>query len=46
MRQATFRLAGARSEEGEPLAVIQPNARVRLDLPAGVRAGDLLRKRR
>jgi U32 family peptidase len=43
MRQATFRLAGARSEAGEPLTVVQPNARVRLDLPAGSRAGDLLR---
>jgi putative protease len=46
MRQATFRLAGARSEAGESLAVIQPNARVRLDLPAGSRAGDLLRRQR
>jgi putative protease len=43
MRQAAFRLGGARSEEGEPLTVVQPNARVRLDLPAGTRAGDLLR---
>ena len=46
MRQATFRLAGARSEAGEPLTVVQPNARVRLDLPPGARAGDLLRKKR
>jgi putative protease len=46
MRQATFRLAGARSEAGESLTVIQPNARVRLDLPAGSRAGDLLRRQR
>jgi len=46
MRQATFRLAGARSEAGEPLTVIQPNARVRLDLPTGSRAGDLLRRQR
>lgn len=46
MRQATFRLSGARSEAGETLAVIQPNARVRLDLPADSRAGDLLRLRR
>jgi putative protease len=44
LRQATFRLEGARSEEGEALAVIQPNARVRLDLPPGTRAGDLLRR--
>lgn len=46
MRQASFRLESARSEEGEPLAVIQPNARVRLTLPEGTRAGDLLRKER
>jgi putative protease len=46
MRQATFRLTGARRETGETLAVIQPNARVRLDLPAGSRAGDLLRMSR
>lgn len=46
MRQAVFRLAGARSAEGEPLTVIQPNAQVRLELPAGARAGDLLRRRR
>lgn len=44
MRQATFRLTAVRSEEGEALSVVQPNARVRLDLPAGTRAGDLLRK--
>jgi hypothetical protein len=46
MRQAFFHLTGARSEAGETLAVIQPNARARLDLPAGSRAGDLLRMRR
>ena len=46
MRLASFRLEGARNEEGEPIAVIQPNARVRLDLPVGTKAGDLLRKRR
>ena len=46
MRQAVFRLAGARSAEGEPLTVIQPNAQVHLELPAGARAGDLLRRRR
>lgn len=46
MRQAVFCLTRARSEEGEPLTVIQPNARVRLDLPAGTRVGDLLRRRR
>ncbi|MCM2264321.1 MAG: U32 family peptidase C-terminal domain-containing protein [Desulfuromonadales bacterium] len=46
MRQACFRLEGARSEAGEALTVIQPNARVYLDLPGGAKAGDLLRKRR
>ncbi|MHB8708953.1 MAG: peptidase U32 family protein [Desulfuromonadales bacterium] len=46
MRQARFRLEGAWNTEGEPLAVIQPNARVRLKLPSGTQAGDLLRKRR
>jgi putative protease len=44
MRQATFRLEGARGEEGEALMIVQPNARVRLDLPPGTRAGDLLRR--
>ena len=46
MRQANFRLGGARSEAGETLTIIQPNARVRLDLPLEARAGDLLRKKR
>ncbi len=44
LRQNSFVLAGARNLDGGPVAVIQPNARVRLDLPAGSRAGDLLRK--
>ena len=43
MRQATFRLERAFSLEGEPLQVVQPNARVRLALPPGALAGDLLR---
>ena len=30
--------------EQEPVPVIQPNALARLGLPAGTRAGDLLRK--
>jgi putative protease len=46
LRQATFCLTAACSAAGEPVAVIQPNARVRLELPAGTRAGDLLRCRR
>ncbi len=44
MRQASFRLAAAHDLEGGTLSVVQPNARVRLKLPAGARAGDLLRK--
>jgi putative protease len=44
MRQATCRLASARSEDGDELTVIQPNARVRLPLPPGTRRGDLLRQ--
>ncbi|TLM65434.1 MAG: peptidase U32 [Deltaproteobacteria bacterium] len=46
MRQGVFHLAAASNGEGAPLTVIQPNARVRLKLPAGTRAGDLLRKPR
>ena len=46
MRQATFTLEQAWNEEGEYLAVVQPNARVRLQLPPAARAGDLLRKSR
>lgn len=45
MRQTSFRLAAACGAEGEPLSVVQPNARVRLALPEGTRAGDLLRRR-
>jgi len=46
MRQSRFCLETAWNEDGEPLTVIQPNARVRLDLPPGAKAGDLLRKER
>ncbi|NJC87152.1 MAG: peptidase U32 [Desulfuromonas sp.] len=46
MRQTRFNLQIARNEDGEPLGIIQPNARVRLELPSGARAGDLLRKAR
>ena len=46
MRQATFTLEQAWNEEGEYLPVVQPNARVRLQLPPEARAGDLLRKSR
>ena len=44
MRQALFRFETARDLEGEPVKVIQPNALARVMLPAGARAGDLLRK--
>jgi putative protease len=44
MRQATFVLEAAWNAEREPVPVIQPNALARLGLPAGTRAGDLLRK--
>lgn len=46
MRQERFCLENAWNEEGEPVAVVQPNARVRLAVPPGTRAGDLLRKER
>jgi putative protease len=44
MRQATFRVGAVQGEDGSPLSVVQPNARVVLELPAGAQAGDLLRR--
>ncbi len=44
MRQATFRLEAAYDLEGGELKVVQPNALVRLKLPAGAKPGDLLRR--
>ena len=44
MRQAAFRLTAAADLDGGELKVVQPNALVRLRLPAGARSGDLLRK--
>lgn len=44
MRQATFRVGELQGEAGSPLSVVQPNARVVLELPAGAQAGDLLRR--
>lgn len=44
LRQSAFVLTGARDLDECPVTVIQPNARLRLDLPPGSRAGDLLRK--
>lgn len=44
MRQATFRAARICTGKGETVPAAQPNARVRMKLPAGARAGDLLRR--
>ena len=44
MRQAPFLAAELQDASGLPLPVAQPNALVRLSLPAGARAGDLLRR--
>ncbi len=44
MRQTSFEVPVARSREGEPLTVIQPNSLVYLTLPEGARKGDYLRR--
>lgn len=44
MRQVTFRVGEVQGEGGLPLSVIQPNAKVVLELPAGAQPGDLLRR--
>jgi len=44
MRQAEFVAAAAVSDLGEKLTTVQPNALVRLPLPAGACPGDLLRR--
>lgn len=44
MRQAVFRVEPVVSAEGQSLAMVQPNARVRMALPAASRPGDLLRR--
>ena len=46
MRQASFEVRDPMTEGGAPLSVVQPNAQVLLPLPAGARAGDLLRRNR
>jgi U32 family peptidase len=46
MRQARLVVAELQDSAGLPLAVAQPNALVRLSLPAGARPGDLLRRER
>jgi len=44
MRQAWFTVGEVVRETGEAVEVVQPNARVMMPLPAGSRAGDLLRR--
>ncbi len=44
MRNSPLVAGELRNEEGEAVAVAQPNARLRLVLPAGARPGDLLRR--
>jgi putative protease len=44
MRQVAFRVGPVRTAEGGALSVVQPNARVKMELPAGARLGDLLRR--
>lgn len=44
MRQAEFVFSEAYNEQGERLATVQPNALVRMALPEGTQAGDMLRR--
>lgn len=44
MRQARFEVREMRREDGAPADVVHANARVLLPLPAGARAGDLVRR--
>ncbi|MFO7831457.1 MAG: U32 family peptidase [Desulfuromonadaceae bacterium] len=44
MRQSEVVIHSARNLKDEPCAVIQPNARVRLELPPDTRPGDMLRR--
>ncbi|EAT16617.1 peptidase U32 [Desulfuromonas acetoxidans DSM 684] len=44
MRQVTFTVPPCQDEQGEPVAVIQPNARVWMTIPGTVAVGDLLRR--
>lgn len=44
MRQASFRVGAVAAEDGRALQVVQPNARVLMELPAGTSPGDLLRR--
>jgi len=44
MRQARFTVGALHSEQDVPLNVGQPNGRILMELPAGARVGDLLRR--
>lgn len=44
MRQACFDVPAACALDGRPVTVMQPNSRVRMQLPPSARAGDLLRR--
>jgi putative protease len=44
MRQAEFVFVEAFNEQGEAIATVQPNALVRMKLPAAVQSGDMLRR--
>lgn len=44
MRQSEFTFAGAVNPQGETITTVQPNALVRMSLPAGAAPGDLLRR--
>jgi putative protease len=46
MRGTGFHAGELLSENGEPLAAGQPNARIVMDLPDGTQPGDLLRRER
>ncbi|NIQ96797.1 MAG: U32 family peptidase [Desulfuromonadales bacterium] len=44
MRTESFTAGALANAQGEPLAAGQPNARIRMAVPAGTRTGDLLRR--
>ena len=46
MRQNTFRVADCCDDKQQPLSVIQPNAMVWTQLPAGAAVGDMLRRKK
>jgi putative protease len=44
MRQGSFCVGSLTSEKGQPLTVAQPNSQIVMQLPAGSRPGDFLRR--